>query len=184
MGLSQGRVRASAHAQAARPRTTPAAQLAARHRHRRAEYGARRRIDPPSTCRHRRRKDVVCGTLTRYLNDCVDRFELTSHLKLRTEIISLDWDANAHLWAVKARRRDGTDVTWTARIVVNATGALSRPSVPDIPGLDDFQGTVMHTARWQLEVKMANRRIGVVGTGASAIQVVPQLVDKAARVVL
>jgi cation diffusion facilitator CzcD-associated flavoprotein CzcO len=69
-------------------------------------------------------------------------------------------------------------------VVVNATGGLSRPAVPDLPGLADFKGTVMHTARWQGEVGLAGKRVGVVGTGASAVQVVPQLVQKAAAMVL
>jgi cation diffusion facilitator CzcD-associated flavoprotein CzcO len=51
-------------------------------------------------------------------------------------------------------------------VVVNATGGLSRPAVPDLPGLADFKGTMMHTARWQGEVGLAGKRVGVVGTGA------------------
>lgn len=119
-----------------------------------------------------------------YLNDCVERFELASHLRLRTKVTSLDWDDHAQHWTVKAQQRSGTEISWTARVVINATGALSRPAVPPLPGVDDFKGTVMHTARWQAELPLAHQRIGVVGTGASAIQLVPQLVDKAARVVL
>jgi cation diffusion facilitator CzcD-associated flavoprotein CzcO len=119
-----------------------------------------------------------------YLNECVARFELAAHLRMRTKVTSLDWNGDTQRWTIKAQQRGGAEMTWTARVVVNATGALSRPALPELPGLGDFQGTVMHTARWQPELPLANRRIGVVGTGASAIQVVPQLVDKAARVVV
>lgn len=122
--------------------------------------------------------------IERYLNDCVTRFELEPHLKLRTRVVSLAWDAAAQRWTVKAQQRGNGELTWTARVIVNATGALSRPSLPDIPGLDEFEGPVMHTARWQGELNLAGRRIGVVGTGASAIQIVPRLVDQAERVVL
>ncbi len=118
-----------------------------------------------------------------YLNECVDRFDLLPHLHLRTRVCSLEWKADTQRWTIRALQR-GVEMAWTARVVVNATGGLSRPAVPDIAGLADFKGTVMHTARWQAEVPLADRRIGVVGTGASAIQLVPQLVDKAARVSL
>jgi len=119
-----------------------------------------------------------------YLNHCVERFKLLPHLHLRTRVTSLRWDAEAQRWIVQARQRNGEEVSWTARVVVNATGGLSRPKEPDLPGLRSFQGPIMHTARWQGEVALADRRIGVVGSGASAIQVVPQLVQKAARVVM
>lgn len=119
-----------------------------------------------------------------YLNDCVTRFELAPHLKLRTEVTSLEWDTAAQRWTVRARQRNGEETTWTARVVVNATGALSRPVRPDLPGLADFKGTVMHTAQWHGELPLANRRVGVVGTGASAVQLVPRIVDKAAHLAL
>jgi cation diffusion facilitator CzcD-associated flavoprotein CzcO len=118
-----------------------------------------------------------------YLNQCVERFDLLPHLHLRTRVSALRWDAATQHWTVTARQ-GGRELQWTARVVVNATGGLSRPAVPALPGLDTFSGPVMHTARWQAEVPLSGRRIGVVGTGASAVQLVPQLVDKAAKVVV
>jgi cation diffusion facilitator CzcD-associated flavoprotein CzcO len=118
-----------------------------------------------------------------YLNRCVERFDLLPHLHLRTRVSALRWDAATQRWTVTARQRD-RELQWTARVVVNATGGLSRPAIPALPGLETFSGPVMHTARWQAEVPLAGRRIGVVGTGASAVQVVPQLVDKAAKLVV
>jgi cation diffusion facilitator CzcD-associated flavoprotein CzcO len=118
-----------------------------------------------------------------YLNQCVDRFDLLPHLHLRTRVSSLRWEADSQRWTVTAQQR-GQQRQWTARVVVNATGGLSRPAMPTLPGLDSFAGTVMHTARWHAEVPLAGRRIGVVGTGASAVQLVPRLVDKAAQVVV
>lgn len=118
-----------------------------------------------------------------YLNHCVERFDLLPHLHLRTRVTSLRWDADTQRWTVTAQQR-GRTLTWTARVVVNATGGLSRPARPSLAGLDRFAGPVMHTARWQGEVPLAGRRIGVVGTGASAVQLIPQLVDTASRVVV
>lgn len=118
-----------------------------------------------------------------YLNRCVERFDLLPHLHLRTRVSELRWDADTQLWTVTAQQRD-KELQWTARVVVNATGGLSRPSLPTLPGLESFAGPVMHTARWQAEVPLAGRRVGVVGTGASAVQLVPKLVDKAGQVVV
>jgi len=119
-----------------------------------------------------------------YLGACVQRFKLGPHLRLRTRVAEIEWDEAAQRWIVRAEQRGGARIEWTARVVVNATGGLSRPKVPDLPGLADFGGTVMHTARWHGEIPLAGKRIGVIGTGASAIQLVPQLVDMAAQVVL
>lgn len=118
-----------------------------------------------------------------YLKHCVERFDLPPHLHLRTRVSALRWDAGTQRWTVTAQQR-GKELQWTARVVVNATGGLSRPAMPTLPGLDSFSGPVMHTARWQAEVPLAGRRIGVVGTGASAVQLVPRLVDKAAQVIV
>ena len=119
-----------------------------------------------------------------YLNDCAASFGVTPHLRLRTRVTGLEWSDSAQHWIVRAQDRAGEPLQWTARVVVGATGGLSRPAMPDLPGLADFAGAVMHTARWQAEVPLASKRIGVVGTGASAVQLVPQLVNTAARVVL
>ena len=119
-----------------------------------------------------------------YLADCVTKFELEPHLRLRTRVTSLEWVDAAQRWRVCAEGRNGEDLVWTARVVINATGLLSRPAVPALRGLSDFGGTLMHTARWRPELPLAGQRIGVVGTGASAVQVVPQLVKTASRVVL
>jgi len=119
-----------------------------------------------------------------YLGGCVQRFRLGPHLRLRTRVSGIEWDEAMQRWTVRAESRGGVPVEWTARVVVNATGGLSRPKMPDLPGLADFAGTVMHTARWQGEVPLAGKRIGVIGTGASAVQLVPRLVENAAKVVL
>ncbi len=119
-----------------------------------------------------------------YLNDCVARFGLAQHLRLRTRVVALVWDETSQRWTVRAQAPGGPELEWTARIVVNATGLLTRPVTPDLPGLADFAGPLMHTARWRGEVPLAGKRVGVVGTGASAIQVVPQLVKSAGAVAL
>jgi cation diffusion facilitator CzcD-associated flavoprotein CzcO len=119
-----------------------------------------------------------------YLDECIGRFDIGGQLRLRTRVTDLAWDESRQHWIVRAEQGGAVPLQWTARVVVSATGGLSRPAIPKLPGLSDFKGPVMHTARWRGEVAVAGKRVGVVGTGASAIQVVPQLVKTAATLTL
>jgi cation diffusion facilitator CzcD-associated flavoprotein CzcO len=110
-----------------------------------------------------------------YLNDCVQRFGLTPRLRLHTRLSYLHWDEAQHLWRARVLDAAGREHELMARTVTLATGPLSRPAAPVIEGLDRFRGPVMHTARWPDAFEAADQRIGVIGTGASAIQLVPQL---------
>ena len=81
------------------------------------------------------------------------------------------YDDEAHLWRLETEDGD----TVTARFVIGATGVFSQPVTPDIPGIDDFAGTTMHTARWDHGQDLAGKRVAVIGTGASAVQVIPSI---------
>ena len=112
-----------------------------------------------------------------YLEGCVDRFGLGPHLRFGSEVVSARFEgghAEGARWHV--RTRDGA--SYRARMLVTATGGLSRPKRPDIPGLDTFAGPVLHSARWDHDVPLDGARVGVIGTGASAIQVVPALAPR------
>jgi cation diffusion facilitator CzcD-associated flavoprotein CzcO len=109
--------------------------------------------------------------IQQYLLDCAARHRLRPHLRLRTPITAARWDDAAGEW----RLDTATGETVTARVVISAVGGLVDPAYPDIPGLDRFAGTVFHTARWRHDVPLAGRRVAVIGTGASAIQVVPSI---------
>jgi cation diffusion facilitator CzcD-associated flavoprotein CzcO len=115
-----------------------------------------------------------------YLEDCAQRFGLASHLRLRTTVTSARYDDQALRWWVTLQSPEG-DVTITARVLIAANGGLSRPAVPDLPGLEDFRGWAFHTARWPDNADVQGARVGVIGTGASAIQVVPAIVDQVAH---
>ncbi len=108
-----------------------------------------------------------------YLRACAR--EVAAHLRLRTEVLQARWDAAGSRWHL---------VTSTgpvrARVLVLAAGRLTEPRLPDLPGLAGFDGPVFHTARWDHGVDPAGRRVAVVGTGASAVQVVPRLAERAA----
>ncbi len=105
-----------------------------------------------------------------YLRDCVRHFGLTPHLRLRHEVEEATWDERARRWHVTTAHG-----SWRARVLIAAPGPFSSPSVPDFPGLDRFRGRVIHTAEWDHGHDFAGERVGVVGTGASAVQVIPRL---------
>jgi cation diffusion facilitator CzcD-associated flavoprotein CzcO len=114
-----------------------------------------------------------------YLERLTDRFQLRPHLRFHHELLAARWDADAARWEL-----DTTQGRWTADVVVAACGPLSDPSVPDVPGLDGFPGKVFHSARWDHDYDLAGKRVAVVGTGASAIQIVPKIQPVVGRLVL
>ena len=116
-----------------------------------------------------------------YLEEIADRYGLGPHLRLRTEVIACSWDEAARQWTVRLRSADGTESSVEADLVIAATGQLSSPALPAIPGLDRFAGPVFHSARWRHDVDLAGRRVGVIGTGASATQFVPVVARSAAH---
>ena len=114
-----------------------------------------------------------------YLNDCVQRFGLAPRLRLHTRLSYLHWDEAQALWRARVLDAAGQEHELLARTVTLATGPLSRPAAPQLFGIERFQGPVIHTARWPEEFDAGGRCIGVIGTGASAIQLVPQLARQA-----
>lgn len=105
-----------------------------------------------------------------YLRDTARAEGLTERLRLNTEVRHATWNADEGLWDV-----DTSAGQYRARAVVSAVGHLSEPRTPNIVGTEDFTGEVFHSARWDYSVDLAGKRIGVVGSGATAIQVVPEL---------
>jgi cation diffusion facilitator CzcD-associated flavoprotein CzcO len=112
-----------------------------------------------------------------YLEHCADKFELRPHLRFNSGVTRADWDDRAGLWTVQTS--DGK--TYRAKALVSGCGGLSRPSYPDIPGLASFQGKTFHSARWDASYSLEGKRVGVLGTGASAIQIVPTIAPKVAH---
>ncbi|HUE09167.1 MAG TPA: NAD(P)/FAD-dependent oxidoreductase [Acidimicrobiales bacterium] len=111
----------------------------------------------------------------RYLNHVVDRFDLRRHIRLGTRVTSAAYDEGSRTWHVVTA--DGSEVT--ARFVVAATGVLSMPYVPDVPGRESFAGEAHHTGLWPSEaVDFAGKRVAVVGTSSSGVQVVPVIADE------
>ena len=112
----------------------------------------------------------------RYFNYVVDKFDLRRHIRFNTRVTSADWDDSSATWLVKA---DGYSAR--ARFLVAATGVLSVPFFPDIPGRDSFRGEAYHTGLWpKTPVDFAGKRVAVVGTGSSGVQVIPMIAGEVA----
>jgi cyclohexanone monooxygenase len=114
--------------------------------------------------------------ILRYANHVADRLDLRRFVRFRTRVEEAAWDEGARLWRVRTDSGDAVE----ARHVVMATGCLSNARLPDIPGLGDFRGATYHTGEWPHEpVDFAGLRVGVIGTGSSAIQAIPVIAERA-----
>jgi cation diffusion facilitator CzcD-associated flavoprotein CzcO len=118
----------------------------------------------------------------RYLNHVIDRFDLRRHIIFGERVTSAIWDERSGSWTVAHEGATTGAVTTTgARVVVAATGVLSVPYLPDVPGREQFKGVQHHTALWPAEgVDVAGKRVAVVGTSSSGVQVVPSIVGEVA----
>jgi cation diffusion facilitator CzcD-associated flavoprotein CzcO len=105
-----------------------------------------------------------------YLQATADRFDVRRHCVFGADVTSARWDDATRRWLVLTAAGE-----FRARVLVSAAGALADPTYPDLPGLDSFAGTVMHSARWDAGHDLTDERVAVIGTGASAIQVVPAI---------
>src|SRR5580692_6786737 len=114
----------------------------------------------------------------RYLSHVADKFKLWPHIQLSTRVTAASWDAGAAQWTVTT----GDGSTVSARFFVSAVGCLSQYQVPDLPGLDTFEGPWYHTSRWPKEgVDFTGKRVGLIGTGSTGIQVAPEIAAVAAQ---
>lgn len=111
-----------------------------------------------------------------YLRRVADDFGIRPYIRLNTEIEGCTWDEAAMRWQIETSRG-----SLTARILIGAAGGLCEPSIPDLPGLETFEGAAFHTARWDHGEDLTGKRVAVVGTGASGIQVVPNIQQVAGR---
>ncbi|MGA5730763.1 flavin-containing monooxygenase [Streptomyces seoulensis] len=111
-----------------------------------------------------------------YLERVADDFDLRPHLRFDSEVKLMTWDEDELRWHIET-----ASGSLTADVVVSATGPLSDPKIPAIPGLDTFPGRVFHSARWDHDYDLRGKRVAMVGTGASAIQIVPSIQPEVAR---
>ena len=137
-------------------------------------------IEPYDWPQHFSRQPV----LQEYLDHCVTRFGIREHIRLSHEVKEVVFDETTELWRVAIESTSGEHETLTANAVVSAVGQLNTPKLPEFPGLSDFEGPAFHSATWDPDVVLEGKRVAVVGTGASAMQLMPEVAKVAADVVL
>lgn len=117
----------------------------------------------------------------RYFEWFADRYGLREHIVFDTEVVTVDWHEDTATWEIVADGPHGRRV-FTADAVISAVGLLSRPSLPGLDGMRDFRGPAFHTAQWPAGLDVSGKRVGVVGTGCSGVQLVPELAKPAGHV--
>jgi cation diffusion facilitator CzcD-associated flavoprotein CzcO len=115
-----------------------------------------------------------------YLEHCADKYDVRSRIRFGSEVVRAVYDQHQQRWEVSTKG----GARYRARVVVSGCGGLSRPSLPAIAGAERFAGKTFHTARWDHTYALEGKRVAVIGTGASAIQVVPALAPRVAQLLV
>ena len=115
-----------------------------------------------------------------YQQHCARKYDVYRHMRFNTEVAKASFDEAQGVWAITLTN----DETIFARILITATGQLNQPAYPKMPGIDAFKGAHFHSARWDHSVDLKGKTVAVIGTGASAIQFVPEVTKVAGKVML
>src|SRR5690625_2617903 len=107
--------------------------------------------------------------LKAYAEHCVEKYDLARHIQYNTRVQEARFDENENIWRIKTSQGE-----FSARYMIHAGGPLSQPRMPDIKGIDTFKGQKMHTSRWDHSISLEGKRVGIIGTGATAVQVIPR----------
>jgi cation diffusion facilitator CzcD-associated flavoprotein CzcO len=111
-----------------------------------------------------------------YIDEYTDKHAIRPHIRFNSEVRSRAWDEESHLWRLDV---GGEEVT--ARYVISAIGPFVDPKPAEIPGLDDFEGKLIHSARWDHDYDLVGKRVAIIGTGASAVQIIPAIAREVGR---
>jgi cation diffusion facilitator CzcD-associated flavoprotein CzcO len=114
--------------------------------------------------------------LKRYADHVADKYGVRRYMRFDTTVEGARWDEDAHVWRVAIA--GGANLT--ARYLITATGFLSQPHMPEIPGINSFNGRTIHTTAWDHDYDFQGRRVGIIGTGATGVQLIPELAKVAA----
>ncbi|HEU4811279.1 MAG TPA: NAD(P)/FAD-dependent oxidoreductase [Nocardioides sp.] len=115
--------------------------------------------------------------LKKYAAHVADRYDLRRHMRFDTVVEGAEWDEATQEWVVAIAGAQPVRASY----LITATGFLSQPRMPDIEGVHDFAGTVLHTAKWDDTADLDGKRVAIIGTGATAVQLIPQLAKRAER---
>jgi cyclohexanone monooxygenase len=125
----------------------------------------------PWNCRYLRQPEILA-----YLRHFAEKHDLRKDMEFNTEMQSAIWDGESHVWEIKI----STGQTFRARYFITAMGALSKANLPSIPGISTFEGIVAHTSNWPNDLDVTNKRVGVLGCGASGVQVITSIAPSVA----
>jgi len=115
-----------------------------------------------------------------YLKDCAAKYQLYTHIRFGVEVAGAAFDETRARWQIQTASGE----TIEADILITACGQLNQPAYPNIPGIEDFAGISFHSARWDHDAELAGKQVAVIGTGASAIQFVPEIVGEVGRLAI
>ncbi len=113
-----------------------------------------------------------------YIKKCYAEMKIEDHIRFKEEVVATVWNAKKAVWQSKVRRADGSEYDIETNVVISGTGLLNRPAYPDIPGIKDFKGPLFHAATWDHSVDITGKRVALIGTGASGMQIGPNIAAK------
>jgi len=115
-----------------------------------------------------------------YLEDCADKYKITEHICLNTQISGAVFDPETNIWTVSTQ----TGEEFQTRVLISACGQLNEPKIPKIEGLETFQGTQFHSARWNHDYDLNDKTVAVIGTGSSAVQFLPIIAEQVKQLIV
>ncbi|WP_099023334.1 flavin-containing monooxygenase [Mycolicibacterium palauense] len=118
--------------------------------------------------------------MKRYAEHVADKYDVRRYMRFNTTVAGARWDEDEQLWFVDT----GGGPTLQAQFLILATGYLCQPKTPDIPGIESFQGRVIHAAAWDEDYSMAGRRAAIIGTGSTGVQLIPELAKEVGDLVV
>jgi cation diffusion facilitator CzcD-associated flavoprotein CzcO len=110
----------------------------------------------------------------KYAQFLTDKFDLRRDMQFNTKVKTAHWQDDSRSWLLA----DAAGKQYSSRFLISAMGLLNDPTLPNIPGVHDFEGEAFHTSRWPSEWNVDGKRVGIIGTGATAIQIIPELVKR------
>jgi cation diffusion facilitator CzcD-associated flavoprotein CzcO len=108
-----------------------------------------------------------------YVRHCAEKYGITPHIRYNSRVLRTQFEPDSDSWLTQL----SSGIVLKSRYVISATGLLSQPKLPAIPGLDTFAGKTMHSARWDHSYDLSQKRVAVIGTGATAVQIVPEIAN-------
>jgi 4-hydroxyacetophenone monooxygenase len=116
----------------------------------------------------------------KYFNWVADTFDIRKDIQFDTEVTSLEWDEETSTWEIQAEHPEGLR-SWRVNAVISCVGFLARPNIPQIEGVEDFEGQLFHSARWPADLDLEDKRVAVIGSGCTGYQMIPEIASVASH---